>query len=786
MGASASGPLTHDKLFIETIETRGIMNILLDYMLKNITVRDFLALSNPTECKKYVLFMANRMNQQFYELKIAPERGKKDVIAFRSIKDLVAPDDRTDKEKQSLCLSLAYFYTRIFQIYGALALTLMDDINATRQYETATFLRMPAAQGDSLGTPGSAQVYLHGGMRGGADLPSVIALDNFEFLRGYLRDERREPYGYSARFDETKGTVYFSKENEKRDERQQLIPSGITPEVFYQNGQFAISYPGAARYAYVQMTANNVTASADIRLQIKAIQYMKKGATQYTTSSGIPSQILATPTITIQSQRGANDRRMYTIKELKNASIPDFFNSFFNKVLPYIKELSETDSSATPGMPTPKNLLTPGFKTEDGIDPTFHITRTVQNLQIHKPLAHCIARALQLLKVMPLGNEPGYSSICKAQFLEIQGRTREGSTITYSRSGIPGRNTFLDQSPGLSALAQLFYDTVAVGSPKLEINQVRHGEGKSSLEQYKEFMLKLARMFGDRDGKTQDQIVSAGLHGIKNRRDYQLCKKTPGDEKSQDISENIVIDKPVATKVQGIVQSMFATQLKHAENCGKIFRMLFYIKKEKDSNFYTIRLNDNVIRGGIPEVDRINNYARAVLVDYYSTCETSYMRGMKEVLDHYHQKQTAKQKAEKPVQSSIPQPVQQIQQAMPQPLQPSISQSVSQPLQPHTQQTVPQIVQSVQPVVQPPPTSISSSSKNSSKTVKRLRKNLVTDTPKLKAIQNVLQQQVALLQAQQQSSIAVAPPTTSLSPPTRKNKKSVTIANPPVTTTIAT
>lgn len=641
MGNTASGPLTHDKLFIETVETRGIMNLLLDYMLKNITVRDFLALSNPTECKKYVLFMANRLNQQFYELKIAPEKGKKDVIAFRSIKELVSPDDRTDKEKQSLCLTLAYFYTRIFQIYGALALTLMDDIDATRHYDTSIFLRAPTEYTQGLGTPGSSQVYLHGGvMSGGGDLPPTISIGNYEFLRSYLRDERQEPYGYSVRYDETKAYIYFSKENENRDERQQIIPTGVVPDVIYQNAQFAISYPGAQKYAYVQMTASKPSTSRDIKLQIKSLQYIKKNTTQYTTLAPIPSSILSISTLTIQSDRQVDDILVYSIKELKNTTIKDFFDGMFNKLVPYIKELTESDGSGTSGIPTPKNLLSPGFKSEDDIPPTFRIGRTIQNLQNQKPLAHCIARALQLLKVMPLGNEPGYSSICKAHFLETQTRTREGTTITYSRSGIPLPNDNLDESPGMSALAQLFYDTIAIGSPKLEINRARVGDQKSSLDEYREFMLKMARLFGDRGQRPAEEVVSAGLHGIKNRRDAALCQSRIADAKgSKEIREDIMIDNPIARKVKGIVSDMFKTQLQHASNCGKIFNMLFYIKKEKDTNYYTIRLHNNVIQGGIPEVDRINRYARKVLVDYYSNCETKYMMGMKEVLEHYHDKQ---------------------------------------------------------------------------------------------------------------------------------------------------
>jgi hypothetical protein len=640
MGASASGPITHEKLFSDTGETRGIMNLLLEYMLKNITVRDFLALSNPTECKKYVLFLANQMNQQFYELKITPQKGKKDSIAFRSIKDLATPDDRTDKEKQSLCLSIAYFYTRIFQIYGALALTLMDDINVTQHYETGIFFRKAADYSDGLGTPGSSQVYL----RGGADLPSSVSLDFYEFMRPYLREERIEPYGYSVRYTvDSKTNIYFSREPGYLDERQQPVPVGVSVVNKYQKGQFAIAYPESTNYAYLIMIATkSPPTSLNIRLQFNSLQYSKKGTAQYTILNNIPSQYLPHPTINIVGERSPNDQEktVYTIKEAKNVSVTDYFNSLFSRLVPYIKQLTETDGPVIPGALTPKNLLTPGFKSEDNIDPTFHIGRTIQNLQIHKPLGHCIARALQLLKNLPLGDEPAYSSICKATFLEIQKRTQEGTVTTSSRSGIPLPGDGLDKSPGLTALSQLFFDTIAIGSPRLQINTVKSGKEQSSLDEYRVFMLKMARLFGDRGERSLEVMEKTGLSGIRNKRDAALCQAPTGiPGKTKEITEAIPVDKPIAKKVYGIVTSMFKRQMEHSENCGKIFKMLFYIKKEKDSNYYTVRLNDNVIRGGIPEVDRINRLARKVLVEYYSNCESQYMLGMKEVLEHYHDKQ---------------------------------------------------------------------------------------------------------------------------------------------------
>ena len=133
MGSSSSitaTATTHKQAIRQTEFTRGVMDQILNYMIKQLSIRDLLQMSKPSECKKYVLFKANSIYQHFYELRIFPSRDAKGILTFRKVDDLVNPTGEQKRERESLCLIVAYFYTRIFQIYGALALTLIDDMNA--------------------------------------------------------------------------------------------------------------------------------------------------------------------------------------------------------------------------------------------------------------------------------------------------------------------------------------------------------------------------------------------------------------------------------------------------------------------------------------------------------------------------------------------------------------------------------------------------------------------------------------------------------------------------------
>ena len=63
MGAGQSVPtkINRQTVYDLTKSTRDMMNVILDYMLKEISIRDFYLLSNPNECKKYVLFLTNTL-----------------------------------------------------------------------------------------------------------------------------------------------------------------------------------------------------------------------------------------------------------------------------------------------------------------------------------------------------------------------------------------------------------------------------------------------------------------------------------------------------------------------------------------------------------------------------------------------------------------------------------------------------------------------------------------------------------------------------------------------------
>ena len=612
MGAGTSIQ-THQQLFDQTTQTRDVMNILLEYMLREITVRDFVSMTNPEECKKYVMFMANHLYQHFYELRVTPLRDRNGILVFRKIKELVDPQDQKDKEeKQSLCLILAYFYTRIFQIYGALALTLIDDANFMVSSGATSILQQQ--QGRTLRPRGYSPYYMQGGAN----------IGNFNFLRGYLNSEK-EYEGFRTRYPITRVPIFFNT--------RVITDDSTISDSEIQEGTFLIG-TGGSKPSKLKVTAGRSSfGAANITMKIGELRYYKKKDKEWEERTvTIPETTLRNKKMEFVPYDYQDTGKTATYQTKDGESLSEYFNKLFERLIPYVQTLTETGQITEYGISDDEKKT----YSEEGTVKELRLGRLISNLRDQRPLGHCIARALQLLQQVPASNE-FVSNVCNVKFSEIRStqRTSTGKIVTV-RPGLPSADSSLQDNAGMAMTELLFYDAIAAGSPKLLISDRPIDGRKSSMEQYIEFMRRMAALFGDNPDRNASSLRSSGLSGIKNKRDREIC----GDTKTE-----IRVSPGVAGQVQTIVREMFQVQFEHTKACGEIIRMLFDIKK--DSNGRTsIALSERIITLGFPEIERINHAARELLMKYYSTCEARYVQGMAVVVQSKRQGEAQAQQAQ--------------------------------------------------------------------------------------------------------------------------------------------
>ena len=596
------------KMAEKTYTTEETMNIILQTLLKEISTSDLVALSNPTVCSKYVLFMANDLYKHFSVLQFFPQHtsSTSSYIVFRKVDDLIKPPDtKMVEERQSLCLVLGYYYTRIFQIYGALALTLIDDINfmtktgivdvatipqKTQQYlsaplqprneQIAGFMKGVPIQGVPIqGVPMQGVPMQGVPMQGGA---TDSELESYDFLKSYIEKDSRNRYlttwqkGYKLYYkgqDNERFNIYFSKESSDRTDRSDRSYGLFTIEDTDNNKEYYVQVYTKREGYTTMLTFRNVTT--------------RRGSD----SSALDIRLPSDKTIDLQNK----------IYSIAGKSVQTFFNKEFEYIIQSIFKIKT--NAQTQGQAQGKAQPT--------ID-ELKLGAIISNLRDVRPLGHCIARAIQLLRTMPIPGKLSISHICKTKFFE----TSRGET----RSGIPEPGESLRTSPGLYALAFLFYDTIRYVSPKLVIGTEQKVNGKTSYEQYIEFMLMMSIRFDDTDKDLRNpKTFDSGLKGIKNIRDSKIC--------ASNSEKDIYVPYKTATQLVTIINNMRDIQREHAAKCGLIFNMLFKINHDASGRPFAV-LSDNLRKKGFDEIDSINHQARDLLIKYYSNCEYEYVRGL--------------------------------------------------------------------------------------------------------------------------------------------------------------
>lgn len=601
-------------------ETDVMMNLIFRYMSKKIMVIDLMKLSEPDTCSQYVVSLAQHMSTQFSRLQILPyKENKSDVLLFKRYSELdpsKTSEGHSKSEKESLCLLLSYYYVRIFQIYGALALTLLNDVSLSEATLTASkddprlVNKTPG-----YGKTRIANIQQFGGALGGAD-----TVDTTEKLRDtkfkFLNPDDKNSYlisydtknGWKTKYDvssqATGGRVYFKITGT----RTKTTEAGETTTIM---GEFYLYAPATQDRHLILFVEATPIEKSNYHVTLKYTKLKSSDSTLI----GIPSS-LKNSDVSIKS----SDDTIYTVhmtdvkdKSTTTKSIPAYFQEVFHDLI--------SDFSLKAKKPT-----SDGEINEEGTPEPFKLKTTIGALQDRRTTGHCIARALQLLRTIPStvrGGPPSYQSdICMEKF-SFTKRSYKGevSSVPSSTRGIPTYGSSLADAGadtrGFRSLVQLFYDTVRVGSPQIIISD-------QAFTEYTNFMKTMAHLFKDTAPTTTKEIkMEKGLADIKNKRDKGMCKELSSEDKPIPIDSRVNINA-----VSAVVKELYQIQVKHAKKCGEIFKLLFDIAYDEKKNPLTISLSKNVLQGGFEEINRINGLARKVLIDYYSDCEHKYVQGV--------------------------------------------------------------------------------------------------------------------------------------------------------------
>lgn len=559
-----------------------LMNRILNYVLTNISEPDVFKMQDPESCKNFLLMTSDSLRHLFAEINLYPteKRGK---IYFARVSELTQPkrDPALKEHLASTCLAIGYFYVRIVQIFVALALSILDDPNLVGAPGGAPFTYRPIA-----GPPRAP------GFRGGAR----GVLDEL-VNRGILIDDRQGHYIVRRRPTDTSGL--------------DLMIRSVSSN---KNGGVMVGYKRKSLGTNEKKrTASafefRITEGPTKKLVIRTIEYPKSQDLSARDENltrlvfgRIVEQRQPTRQDTINVEIELSDDYDLIRPYNNSTTLQSFFRNLMNDLengrVSTIKGYDKAREDApAPDYYYPRGVAAAAsaaaqIKTSSRV-PELDLGPGLGALTKTRPLAHCIARSMQLLSIDATGGT-GTTHICNKGFIGARGQLPDGEAIT--------------SVAGLSALNMLFF----VLSRTVGLTQRTAAELELALNTF-------SKIFEDPPGHnfTGTQLTRSSMGTIRGRQTRKCRSRGPVQLKGADVA----VARKGAT-------SLLSYQAQHVGRVDALFKQLFAVGSDG-----TIAFNPNLLARGIPEVERIGAEARTLLVEYYSRCEALYQSAVEEITD---------------------------------------------------------------------------------------------------------------------------------------------------------
>lgn len=746
MGAELSVPLSripdNTTIYQNTSNTIEVMNRILDFILTNSDMRDMISLTNQENCKRWLIIGEKNLSSIFDKVQISPQRNKDGTLYIKKLSILTKGQDSTAREG---CRLLAFFFVRLFQIVGALSLSINDTKLPEIDYKPNPKVSIQEEKGriPLLKMKENKPTSFLGMFRGGAasELPATL-----NFLDKHIQNSEnililRDPY-----FNTQRGLVYRSDPVGP----DFLVEDQKLRTVYDIDQKNSISFilqkdPSKKAFNISDVLRNNISVTLDqtyytynSEKDIVKVTYKNKDIsfTDFIGRNGLVQDILYTPkslicqvfkkykyleetdekrffklrNINISTNdiiyittddymdnidpefvfttEYVNENRklkiiinfklnivedksekkfIFKIKDIKNKTsgyediplifeqddeekdkdvepeknekteksddpnerifrikngfgssdqpthgrtnqtIPQFINarikSMYEKLL---KEISVGYSKSKKGfLPLPINSDKDEFK----------VVKLWKAVASETPVkAFCTARALQLLDKSGL-----YSTLTPESFQFIQStklpnlitpHISDGTFELIKNKSLPGLGQSITTAEGISALDRL-YDT-----PNVKLLPPISNSGFFGL-------------FGsdpDKDRRKKQQSLEMMIRSFK-LDEKQLSNTISELSQINDINPskiNSFDPRKEATKLKSLrlqAVKLFQIQFTHTQKVNNILNKIFKIGN-------TIELKPDILSKGVYGIEEIAHEARDVLTDYYSGCQTEYVKGV--------------------------------------------------------------------------------------------------------------------------------------------------------------
>ena len=173
----------------KTETTFFLMNRILDFILRNADITDMMSLATDEGCKKWIIIAESNLTNLFNRIRIQPELGKDGILYLKQI-SLIEKESKKQGLNKQYCDILSFFFIRLFQVVGALSLSVLDTNLPSQDYSFGK----KEAQYERKGVPFFKPVVdkksfysrIFGPKTGGALTGQDEIVGKYAFLNNYL------------------------------------------------------------------------------------------------------------------------------------------------------------------------------------------------------------------------------------------------------------------------------------------------------------------------------------------------------------------------------------------------------------------------------------------------------------------------------------------------------------------------------------------------------------------------------------------------------------------------
>ena len=612
MGGSASSLGGGESYSKQVKDANKFTDDVMTLFFTNASLKKLLTLHNIGECPKFVFTTSSELETLFQRIQIEPTKGKAGEIIFAPISDLspAAPGMTVGSEKRNaeaqekinlrneLCTDIAYFYVRIFQIYTALALTVVDAVPIRKQRYLP---QAPLKRGPQDAT-------LFGGahtQRGGAvltlgasgtfrNLVSSIRLTPFVVLLSLklldtVETSEMKPLQRIriATKDKGRGQIYIQWDwpgkTTSEYEVKGTFVKGVDRDI-----KIRCVYDAANRPGDKIMTLSFTTDESKTYEQ--AFKIGGSGGWGFDYGDG-----------TASSDQSPFFENIYSLYEDSEA------------VKPNVKSSSGSSGSSSSSSSGPSGISQ--FPDFDKLKKIFQ-DKTDSGAEF--PKAYCIARAMTLMNPVFSSellnpNQPYISQICRKKY------DFEGEKDGY----MPRFRSNASVNLYLRSVVSLYYDDYKYNRSTKQIDFSQSEPSKTALRSASEQFAKLYNIPGD-----QKNFLLEEKGGATTFTQFPMCK-----EKEDRLFKikNTPDGKKLKDRIQTeCIKPMLDFQLDHTKKVNTLLMKMFKIEKASDKNKTQIklRLQPSFKAEGKDGVNKIGAEAHDLLLNYYLKSEAFYIRGV--------------------------------------------------------------------------------------------------------------------------------------------------------------